>query len=490
MTTNDIFCRHHKVRNKVIMEDINTQQQGQEKRFRIPGLRWIIAGLLFFAAVLNYVDKNTLSLLWPTIRKDFKLANPAQDYANIQNAFQVAYTIALLASGAIVDKLGPRISMGLFVGWWSFANMLTSLAGSIRSLSIFRFMLGLGEAGNWTASPKTVSEWFPARERGLAIGIYTAGTPIGMTLAPLFIIWLSESFGWQSAFVVTGGLGLVWLLPWLFFCRPVKTHPLLTQREREWITADAEGKPVLARQADAEKGWSWLSAFAQPVVWCLLLGRMLSDPIWFFYQNWFPLYLADVHKVSQKGVKLTWIMFLSAGLGSLVGGWIAGRFMRGGRAPSRVRLMVMFACGLFMPLSLLITITPSAAVLDFIGRHICPLFSAESMFTPAAVWALGLASLVVFAHLAWLTNISALVVDVVPKPSLGVVFGIVAAGSSLGAIAMNDMVAKLLKPDPVTKLVQPDAYNQWYIVAAFLHLAVLPLLAWGVLRHKRLPQAA
>jgi len=430
-----------------------------ETRARIPGLRWFIAGLLFFAAVLNYVDKNTLSLLAPTIQKDLGISD--QGYANIQNAFQIAYTIALLASGLIVDKLGPRIALALFVGWWSLANVFTSLARSITSLTIFRFLLGLGEAGNWTASPKTVSEWFPAKERGFAIGIYTAGTPIGMTLAPLFIIWLSTSFGWQSAFVVTGALGLVWLVPWLFFNRAIKTHTRMTTREREWILADT----AESRAEAAEPRWSWFQAFRQPVVWCLLFGRMLSDPIWFFYQSWFPKYLVTARGLSQADVKITWVIFLAAGLGSLVGGWLSGRFIKRGMVPARVRVFVMLGCACFMPLSPLVAYSSSANL------------------------ALLFASLIVFAHLAWLTNISALVVDVVPKASLGAVFGIVAAGSSIGAIIMNNKVAHLLRPDPITKLVEPGAYTNWYLIAACLHLAVIPLIMWGVLRKKSGSQA-
>lgn len=399
------------------------------------GRRWFIAGMLFLAAVLNYVDKNTLSLLAPTIQADLKLSD--RHYANIQNAFQIAYTIALLASGAIVDRLGPRISMALFVGWWSVANVFTSAARSLASLSIFRFLLGLGEAGNWTASPKTVSEWFPPKERGLAIGIYTAGTPIGMTLAPLFIIWLAGVWGWRSTFIVTGLLGLAWLAPWLLIYRT--TTPGLAIASPQNCTS-------------TEPGWSWRQALARPEVWCLLIGRMLSDPVWFFYQNWYPKYLVSARELTQTQVKITWIMFLAAGIGSIVGGWLAGRLVRRGFAAPRARLMVMLGCALFMPLS------PMVA-------------TAASMNLSLAI-----ASVIVLAHLAWLANISALVVDVVPAPSLGTVFGIVAAGSSLGAIAMNDLVARLVKD---------YSYSIWYVIAAFPHLLVIPLLFWGVLRHKR-----
>ena len=401
-------------------------------------------GLLFLAAVLNYVDKNTLALLAPTIQRELGLDD--QDYANIQNAFQVAYTIALLGSGAIVDRLGPRLSLALFVGWWSVANMLTSLARSAASLAAFRSLLGLGEAGNWTASPKVVAEWFPAKERGLAIGIYTAGTPLGMTLAPLFIIWFAGTFGWRSTFVVTGALGLVWIVPWL-----------LIYRSRD-ARDDDQSTPVPANlevvETPKEESWGWLQAFGRREVWCLLLGRMLSDPVWFFYQNWYPKYLVSARGLTQDQIKITWVMFLGAGVGSLFGGWIAGRFIRQGSTAARVRLFTMLGCALFMPLSPLVALAPSTEL------------------------SLALASLIVLAHLAWLTNISALVVDVVPRASLGTVFGIVAAGSSLGAIVMNEAVAKLVKH---------HSYTNWFWIAACLHLIAIPLLFWGVGRNAKVP---
>jgi ACS family hexuronate transporter-like MFS transporter len=413
---------------------------------KLPGLRWWIVSLLFLAAVLNYVDKNTLALLAPTIQKDLGFGDQA--YANIQNAFQIAYTIALLGSGVIVDKLGPRLSLGLFVAWWSVANVLTTCARSIGSLGIFRFLLGLGEAGNWTASPKAVAEWFPAKERGFAIGVYTAGTPIGMTLAPIFIIWLAGAFGWRSTFVVTGLLGLLWLIPWLVLYRSARTHGWLTDRERAWILSEESNT---ADAGATEKGWSWLQAFGRIEVWCLLIGRMLSDPVWFFYQNWYPKYLVSARGLTQADVTITWVMFLAAGVGSLCGGWVSGRFIKRGRAPERVRLFTMLGCAFFMPLSPFVAWAPSVSL------------------------SLAFASVIVFAHLAWLVNIGALVVDVVPKRSLATVFGIIAAGSSLGAIGMNDLVAKL---------VEHYSYTNWFVIAACLHLAVIPLVMWGIMSRK------
>jgi ACS family hexuronate transporter-like MFS transporter len=400
---------------------------------KVAGQRWWIVTLLFLAAVLNYVDKNSLALLAPTLQQELGLSD--QDYANIQNAFQIAYTVALLASGVIVDKLGARLSLALFVGWWSVANVLTAFARSASSLGAFRLLLGLGEAGNWTASPKTVAEWFPARERGLAIGIYSAGTPLGMTLAPICVISLQQAFGWQSAFVLTGLLGLVWLVPWW----------LLSRR------GETDSPPAV--QVAAAPAWTWQQAFARWEVWCLLFGRMLSDPVWFFYQNWYPKYLVSARGLSQAQVKITWVMFLAAGLGSLLGGWFAGRLIRRGGGVERSRLFTMLGCVVVMPLSLLVARVPTMEA------------------------SLALASLIVFAHLAWLVNISALVVDVVPGASLGKVFGLVAAGSSAGAVVMNGLVANLLKQ---------GSYSQWFVIAAFLHIAAWVCLAPLLQRRKTL----
>jgi ACS family hexuronate transporter-like MFS transporter len=313
--------------------------------------------------------------------------------------------------------------------------VLTAFARSASSLGAFRLLLGLGEAGNWTASPKTVAEWFPARERGLAIGIYSAGTPLGMTLAPICVISLQQAFGWQSAFVLTGLLGLVWLVPWW----------LLSRR------GETDSPPAV--QVAAAPAWTWQQAFARWEVWCLLFGRMLSDPVWFFYQNWYPKYLVSARGLSQAQVKITWVMFLAAGLGSLLGGWFAGRLIRRGGGVERSRLFTMLGCVVVMPLSLLVARVPTMEA------------------------SLALASLIVFAHLAWLVNISALVVDVVPGASLGKVFGLVAAGSSAGAVVMNGLVANLLKQ---------GSYSQWFVIAAFLHIAAWVCLAPLLQRRKTL----
>jgi MFS transporter, ACS family, hexuronate transporter len=179
--------------------------------------RWWILALLFLSTVLNYVDRQTLSILARSIQTDMRLSD--QDYATVIQVFLFAYTLAYLIVGRVTDRLGPRWSMALFLGWWSIANMLTGFARSLRELAACRFLLGLGEAGNYTAAPKAVGEWFESRYRGLAVGIYTAGAMVGATISPPLIAWLGGTYGWRFAFVATGAIGLVWIVPWLFNSR-------------------------------------------------------------------------------------------------------------------------------------------------------------------------------------------------------------------------------------------------------------------------------
>ena len=393
--------------------------------------------MIFFASVLNYIDRQTLSILAPTIQKDLKLSN--EDYASVLNFFLIAYTVASLLSGRVVDKLGVRLSLALFVGWWSIANTLTGLARSVTSLGLFRFMLGLGEAGNWTAAPKAVSEWFPARERGIAIGIYTLGATIGATLAPIIIVGLASWHSWQAAFVVTGLAGLVWLVPWLWLYRRPEEHPRITDQERALIAAG-----TVVENANTDASWGlWWQVFRRREVWLLIFGRMLTDPVWYFFQFWFAKYLYDGRGLDQKQLTVTWVVYLAADIGVLSGGWLSGLLIKRNVAPSKSRLWVMLGCAVLVP---------AAAAIPQIG----------------SLWlVLGIGMVAVLAHLAWLINLSALVVDIVPKPSLGFTFGVVATGSSLGGLMMNKAVGSL-----VTHL----SYDP-----AFYFMLLLHPLAWVLL---------
>lgn len=384
---------------------------------RIPHLRWWIVALIFGASVLNYVDRQALSILAPTIQKDLALSN--EDYAAVLNWFLVAYTVALIVSGKIVDRFGVRFSLALFVGWWSISNILTGFARSAASLGACRFLLGLGEAGNWTAAPKAVSEWFPARERALAIGIYTLGATVGATLAPVLIIGLASWHSWQAAFIVTGSAGLVWLIPWLWLYRRPSEHPRLSTEERTLIESGQAADQAAASVAAPDWG-KWHRVLLRREVLLLIFARMLTDPVWYFFQFWFAKYLYDARGLDQKSLSVTWVVYLAADIGVLSGGWLSGLLIKRGTAPVRSRLGIMLACAVLVPLG---------AVIPHVD----------------ALWlVLAFGMVAVLAHLAWLINLSALVVDLVPRGSLAFAFGVIAAGSSLGGLMMNKAVGSLV----------------------------------------------
>ncbi|HEX2860040.1 MAG TPA: MFS transporter [Lacunisphaera sp.] len=404
---------------------------------KLPHLRWWIVGLLFLASILNYLDRQTLSILAPTIQQELALSD--DDYALVVNCFLVAYTVATLVSGRVVDYLGVRVSLALFVGWWSVANILTGFARSLGSLGFFRFMLGLGEAGNWTAAPKAVAAWFAPRERGMAIGLYTLGATIGATIAPLLITAVAARHGWQGAFVITGLLGLVWLVPWLCFYRAPREHPLLRERERALLPVEP---PVV------EKPEGWLAVLRRREVWLLMLGRMLTDPVWYFYQFWFAKYLHDERGVSQLGLSITFVIFLAADLGSVGGGWFSGLLVKRGHTAPAARLRIMLLAACLMPLSAVV---------------------------PLAGWlwlALAAGMLIAFAHMAWLINLSSLVVDLVPQRSLATAFGVIATGSALGGMMMNSAVGKI---------VSQGSYAPAFVALAFVHPLAIVIL-WRLRR--------
>jgi ACS family hexuronate transporter-like MFS transporter len=411
--------------------------------FKIPHLRWWIVAMIFFASVLNYLDRQALSILAPTIMQELNLSN--EDYASVLNGFLVAYMIAYLCSGRIVDKCGVRFSLALFVGWWSVANICTAFARSFASLGAARFLLGLGEAGNYTAAPKAVSEWFPARERGLAVGIYTLGATIGATIAPVLIVSLAAWHSWQAAFVVTGIAGLLWLIPWLWLYRRVEEHPRLTDKERMLITSDHASAEAASRGED----WGrWWQVFKHREVWLFMIARMVTDPVWYFFQFWFAKYLYDARGLDQMALSVTWVIFLAADLGSLGGGWLSGLLIKRKISAINSRLWIMFGCAVIVPL---------AALIPQIG----------------ALWLLlAVGMCAVLAHMAWLINLSTLVVDTVPKRSLAMIFGFVAAGSSLGGIVMNKAVGYI---------VTGHSYAPAFYLMAVVHPLALVLL-WQLRR--------
>jgi MFS transporter, ACS family, hexuronate transporter len=451
---------------------------------KIKGMRWWIVGLLFTAAVLNYIDRQTLSALAPTIQKDLGMTDG--DYANIVNIFLIAYTIGYIISGRIIDKIGTRAGTLIFVIWWSVANMLTAAARGMSSLGSYRFMLGLGEAGIWPAASKAVSEWFPAKQRAFAIGVYTMGATIGATVAPYVVIplatyayvdklpviasWLGQGTGWRLAFILTGFVGLLWVIPWLLMYRSPQKSKLITKEELDYI--EDKGDSVEGTIKEKVQSWSWKKVLTFRGTWLLLFARLITDPVWYFFQFWFPKYLSAERSLTQDDLKITWVIYAAAGVGSLFGGWLSGLFIKKGSMAVNSRMKVMFICACIMPMS--------------------PLISMVTGLNLSLV----ISSLVVLASLAWLINLSSIVVDIVPSHSLGTVFSIVAAGSTIGGIIMNMIVKSMVSGpstspsgfldkafstvlSPILNFVQGTGYASWFIIIAFLHPIGWLLLKFG-----------
>jgi MFS transporter, ACS family, hexuronate transporter len=426
----------------------------------IANLRWWIIGLLFLSTVINYVDRQTLSVLARTIQDDLGLSN--LQYAYIVQAFLVAYTLSYLVSGRITDWLGTRVSMAAFIIWWSLANITTAFASSAFTLGLSRFLLGVGEPGNYTAGPKAVSEWFTPRERGLAYGIYTMGATIGATIAPPLIAWLALSYGWRAAFVITGALGLVWVMPWIWLYRPPHQHPRLGDAERPFVPAiGPDGEPAVKPATDAAAigsntigsnsatgEWGrWRVLLSDRATWLLLLSRLLTDPVWYFYLFWFPKYLSDARVLTLVEVgRVAWVVYLAADIGSVAGGWLSGRFIGRGLRPIPARKAVLRI----------------AAVGVLVGPFV--------PFATSLPIVLLCAGGVALAHLAWQVTLSALIVDRYPSSSLATAFGLIAAGSGFGGMVSTGIVGYL---------VTNYSYTPVFVGMAMLHPLAL-LLVWFV----------
>ena len=402
---------------------------------RIPHLRWWIAGLLFFSTVINYIDRQTLSVLKPVLTGELGIS-PAE-YGNILTAFLAAYTVMYVGSGFLVDRWGTRRALSLFMVWWSLANMAHAFARGAWSLGLLRFLLGMGESGNFMAAFKAVSEWYPARERAFVHGLIQSGAAIGAIIAPPVITWINAAYGWQPAFLVTGALGFVWLVFWLLLYHAPDRHPLITAAERELVLADAPAAGAARVR--------WQEALRHPQAWGLLLARFISDPVWWFYLFWLPTYLVEHrgYTMAEMGM-LAWMPYLAADLGALAGGWLSGRLVAAGRQPIAARLAVMLPFALVMPLSLAIDQVSSRGLTILL---IC---------------------CVTFSHMAWKTNQNTLTNDVFPRPMIGTVSGLLAFGTGLGGTLFTWLTGYVV---------------EWFGYAAiFMLMAVLHPLSYVVTR--------
>lgn len=386
-------------------------------------LRWWIATLLFLSVVINYIDRQCLSVLAPVITKELGLS--PSGYSNVLNAFLGAYTLMYVGSGFLVDRWGSRLSLSVFMTWWSVANALHAFAGSAWSLGAFRFLLGLGEPGNFMAGFRVISESYEKQHKALVNGLLNAGSSLGAMIAPVLVTWLYKELSWRGAFVICGGLGLLWVVPWWILYRPlIVTEP-----------------PKRSQSKD------WLKFLKTPQSAGLFVARFLSDPVWWFYLFWLPKYLVDQRGFTLSEMALVaWMPYLSADIGAMLGGWISGRLVLRGWEPLLARRAVMVPAALIMPVSILVGQVESSTL------------------------AVALICVVTMAHMAWKTNLATVTNDLYPTHVVGSVSGLFAFGNGLGGMLFTWLTGRL---------VEGFGYSSIFIVMGLLH--PLGLLAFRLL---------
>lgn len=378
--------------------------------FKLRGLRWWIVGLIFLATLINYIDRLTISVLAPLITIDLGLTNT--QFGGILTWFLFAYTISQGLSGKLYDRVGTKRGFVCSIVLWSIAAMGHAFARGLASLSALRFVLGLGEAGNWPGAAKTVAEWFPIRERAFGMAIFNSGAAIGSVIAPPLIVWLSLNYGWQTTFIVTGSLGFLWLLLWLLFYQAPDRHQWLGDEERKLIQ-EGQRVEVSAEAAVAESSTQlgWLELFRYRQVWAIVLARFLTDPVWWLYISWLPKYLADARGFSLAKIGLfAWVPYVAADAGSLSGGWLSGYLIARGWSVDRARKIVILFAALLMPAGI---------------------FAA---FAHDAMVALVLIGVVLFGFQVWINNVQTLPSDFFSDKAVASVAGLGGTGAGIGSM--------------------------------------------------------
>jgi MFS transporter, ACS family, hexuronate transporter len=370
-------------------------------------LRWWIGGLLFLSTVINYIDRQTLSVLGPTLKSQFHWNN--SDFALIIISFRVAYTIGQGGAGRFLDHVGTRVGLTITVAFYSVAAMLTSLASGLRSFSFFRFLLGAGEAGNWPGATKAVSEWFPRRESGWAVALFDSGSSVGAAVAPFMVVGLLRTFGtWRPVFLITGTLGFLWLLLFRWAYHPPETHPRISTAERDYILADRDVDTSGTERA-AALGYGRLLQL--PQTWGIVIGKALTDPIWFFVADWFPIFLASRGFSLENALLAFWVPFVAADAGNFIGGGASSYLIRRGYSVGTARKAVIAAGGLGMCL----------LMVSLLFTTLLPLTICFAIAT--------------CSYAALSTMLLNLPADVYTRDSVGTVAGLGGAAAGVGTIA-------------------------------------------------------
>lgn len=372
-------------------------------RYTAGRLRWGIATLLFLSTVVNYIDRQTLSVLAPQLKTEFGWTNA--DFAWLVIAFRVAYGGGQMFSGRLLDRIGTRAGLSLTVALYSTIAVLTSLATGLRSFAAFRFLLGAAESANWPGATKAVAEWFPRRESGWAVAFFDSGSSIGAAIAPALVLAIFHFFGdWRPAFIFTGALGFVWVALFYAMYRPPEDHPRLSAEERSLILAgrgDAAGvTPTL----------SYRTILALPQTWGIVLGKALTDPVWFFITDWFAIYLVSRGFKLEESLLAFWVPFLAADLGNFFGGGCSSALINRGWSVGAARKLVIVVSAAGMTL-----LIPAAYATSLAGLTTC-------------------VAIATFAYAALSTMILNLPADIYPSGSVASVSGLSGTGAGAGTV--------------------------------------------------------
>lgn len=388
---------------------------------KIKGLRWWIIALIFIATVINYIDRTAFALLWPEMGKD--LGMDKSDYAIMLNVFMACYAVGKFASGKLYDTIGTRLGFTVSIIVWSIASAFHALASGLVSLSIFRGLLGIGEAGNWPGAVKSNGEWFPIKERATAQGIFNAGASIGNVIAPFVIVFLYTQFGWKATYVILGLVGILWVIPWLFLNKSTpEKHPWVTEEERNLITADRIDKDELVNNKKA-KSLSVAKILSYKASWGVLSCRFFIEPIWWFFAGWMPIYLNDKYGLSIEEIAATmWISYLMAAVGSILGGMFCGALMK--KRSVDVSRKITISLGGILILIAFVSIISLVKEGDFMAF-------------------IYLAGLALFGFQFAIGNIQTISSDLFRGPSVGTLAGLAGTVAAVSPMIMNWFVGEI-----------------------------------------------
>ncbi|MGV3459782.1 MAG: MFS transporter [Flavobacterium sp.] len=407
---------------------------------KIKGLRWWIISLIGLATIINYIDRSALSIMWPAMGKDLGMDD--SDYALILNLFMIAYAVGQSVSGKMFDKIGTRMGYVVAIAVWSVSSLMHFAVRGMASLSVARIFLGVSEAGNWPGAAKSNAEWFPMRERAVAQGIFNAGASLGSVIAPPFIAFMFAGFGWKTTFIIIGTMGLLWIIPWLIINKKLPNrHPWITEEERKHIAGKFSDEEIKAQ--DEKKALSLKELLSHREAWGVVFSRFFFEPIWWLFVGWMPLYLQKTYGFDVKQIGLfAWVPYVGAALGSIAGGYYAGKVIAKTKSVDKGRKRAIVIAGFIMFLGLLGTIFFADTPLKFVL----------------------IVSFVLFGFQFAIGNIQTLPSDLFDKKSVGTLAGF---GGMIGVVSV--IIMNFLIP-VITKTSYTPAF---VIIAVFVPLGVL-----------------